>query len=294
MEDQKTASNQLETVAVVTGGAGGIGLGCARRLGRGHRLLLADVSAERLAEAATELESDGATVDTATCDVSDPDSVAALVEQARSLGPVAALGHAAGILFGEGVDAKRIIEVNLGGTMRLLDAFAAPLGETGGAAVLIASIAGHRRFAREYDRLLESADHDGVLAALFEAGVAEMTPRGAYAVAKRGMIVQSELRARAWGEHGARIATISPGLIVDTAMGAGAAAGVSSTFADNSASRRAGTTRDVAAAMAFLSSADAGFVTGCDLIVDGGQHAGANRSFSDPLRAAWHSYPTAD
>jgi NAD(P)-dependent dehydrogenase (short-subunit alcohol dehydrogenase family) len=294
MEAMTDTEVPCDTVAVVTGGAGGIGRACARRLGEEHRLLVADVSAAALEDAASDLEAGGALVTTAVCDISDPASVAALAEQAGALGPVAVLGHAAGILFGEGVDARRIVEVNLGGTMRLLDAFAAPLGEAGGAAVLVASIAGHRRFAREYDPLLEDVDHDAVLAALFKAGVAEMTPRGGYAVAKRGMIVQAELRARDWGERGARITTISPGLIVDTPMGAGSAAGVSSTFAGNSGTRRDGNTRDIAAAMAFLASAEASFATGCDLIVDGGQVAGANRSFSHPLRAAWHAYPTAD
>ncbi|MBV9487903.1 MAG: SDR family NAD(P)-dependent oxidoreductase, partial [Frankiaceae bacterium] len=89
--------SEARTVAVITGGAGGMGLATAKIMGTNHRLLLSDVSDDRLDAAVAELRAAGVDADATRCDVTDGDSVRALVERARSLGEVVAVVHTAGV-----------------------------------------------------------------------------------------------------------------------------------------------------------------------------------------------------
>ena len=123
-------------IAVITGGSSGMGLECARRLAARHRLVLADINAAGLAAAAAELTAAGASVTTVTVDVTDPASVGHLAETARSLGPLDALVHAAG-LSPTMADGRRIMAVNLAGTALIERAFL-KLAGPGTVAVLIA------------------------------------------------------------------------------------------------------------------------------------------------------------
>ena len=131
----------MERVSVITGGAGGIAQACAARLAERGPVLLADVDRERL-------EALGADVHTAVCDVTDPASLTALAERAAELGPLGALVHTAGLAPPAPHDPRRVLEVNLAGTARVLDAFV-ELAQPGTVAVCIASLAGHRAFAAD-------------------------------------------------------------------------------------------------------------------------------------------------
>ena len=231
----------------------------ARRSGPGparrHR------ARDRLEEAARAL---GGDVHTAVCDVTDPASVAALADAASALGPLGALVHTAGLAPPAPHDPRRVLDVNLAGTARVLDAFV-ELAVPGTVAVCIASLAGHRAFAADYDELLADPLAPDLYDRLDGADVLRT-----YSISKRGVMLECRRRAAQWGAKGARIVSVSPGLVVDTSIGQAAATIHAGAYADQSALKRAGMAADIAGAVAFLTSEDASYVTGCDLLVDGG------------------------
>jgi NAD(P)-dependent dehydrogenase (short-subunit alcohol dehydrogenase family) len=211
---------ETQRVAVITGGGGGIGLACARALGAaGHRLLLGDVDAGRLDAAAHALEGEGRSVECVPCDVADPDAVRRLADASAGAGELACLVHTAG-LSPAMADGARIFDVNLVGTARLLEAFL-PLAGPGAAAVCIASQAGHLAASAatpEIDAVLDEPLRSDFRERLAGMGPELATAAAAYALSKRGVIRLAARAAPAWGERGARIVSLSPG-IIDTGMG---------------------------------------------------------------------------
>jgi NAD(P)-dependent dehydrogenase (short-subunit alcohol dehydrogenase family) len=254
-------------VAVITGGSSGMGLECAFRLGRGHRLLIADINAARLDAAAAALRDAGCIVATAVADITSPPQVTELAATARSMGRLGVLVHAAG-LSPSMADGKRILDVNLRGTALVERGFL-PLARAGTAVVLIASTAGHNEpYASRNDAALKTPlaeDFFGLLAADLK------TPEGAYSISKRGVILYCETVAREWGAAGARINTVSPGM-VETPMGRQEFANqpLMKTMLDMTPLKRWGRAEDIAAAIEFLISEQASFITGTDLRIDGG------------------------
>jgi NAD(P)-dependent dehydrogenase (short-subunit alcohol dehydrogenase family) len=253
-------------VSVVTGGAGGIAHACARRLADRGPVLLADFAPDRLEAAAAAL---GGDVHTAVCDVADPESVAALAGAAAELGPFGVLVHTAGLAPPAPHEPRRVLDVNLAGTARVLEAFV-ELATPGSVAVCIASLAGHRAFAAEHDELLADPLAPDLYDRLQAAGATRDDVLATYSVSKRGVILECRRRAAAWGAKGARIVSVSPGLVLDTSIGQAAATIHAGAYVEQSAAKRAGVAADIAGAVAFLTSDDAAYVTGCDLLVDGG------------------------
>jgi NAD(P)-dependent dehydrogenase (short-subunit alcohol dehydrogenase family) len=276
-----------KNVAVIIGGAGTIGLACAERLAE-HQLLLADSSEERLAEAAARLRQEGAVVSTHTLDITDTDSVAGLAAAADELGTLRVLVNSAG-LSGAQADGPTIVRVNLLGTLLVLDAFER-LVTDGTVGVMIASVGGHRSFARHFDSILAGAGGDDVMDRLDAAGALGLHPRAAYAISKRGVILQVEVRSGDWGARGGRLISVSPGLIGDSTMGA--LVGAAAAYPDISAMGRAGYNREIAAVVAFMCSSEASYVTGVDLLVDGGTRAGTDWRIPTEARLRWHGPPS--
>jgi NAD(P)-dependent dehydrogenase (short-subunit alcohol dehydrogenase family) len=272
-------NQQEEAVFVITGGAGGMGRACARRLGKRGLLLLADVVADPLERAAHQLRAEGLRVETQRCDVSQGESVQALAEKAYALGSLGGIAHTAG-LSPTMANWQQIIEVDLVGTVRLLNAFL-PLAEQDTAVVCIASMAGHlrgQRLASEQaalDAILDEPLHPDLLARLEPVmttapGAKEQSDL-AYALAKYGVIRLCQREAFAWGQRGARLVSLSPG-IIQTSMGQQELAQqpMMQTLIAQTPLRRQGKPEEIASAVDFLVSADASFITGCDLLVDGG------------------------
>jgi len=168
---------------------------------------------------------------------------------------------------------ERIMEVNLGGSARVLRHFM-PLMRPGGAAVCFASIAGHLAGAVDPALLTLLADTvpEGFGARIAAALPAEQRISGmAYALSKLGILKLIEARCTEWGQRGARLCSVSPGLI-DTPMGA--LERQASPQADEAVKAapiaRLGSAEEVANVVAFLVSPQASYVTGADLLVDGG------------------------
>jgi NAD(P)-dependent dehydrogenase (short-subunit alcohol dehydrogenase family) len=255
------------SIAVVTGGSSGMGLACAYRLGRRHALVLADINRTGLEAATAELRAAGCSVTPIAVDITQPDSVSNLAETTRSLGRFDVLVHAAG-LSPNMAGGRRILEVNLVGTALVERAFL-PLAGAHTAAVLIASTAGHMgSFAERNEAALRNP-----LGKDFWAHVAQAleSPESAYSLSKRGVILYCEAVAPEWGARGARITTVSPGMI-KTPMGELEFANqpLMKNMLEMTPIQRWGGADEIAAAVEFLVSEGASFITGTDLRVDGG------------------------
>ncbi len=261
------------SISVVTGGGGDMGLACARRLlARGDRVLLVELDAERLARAAASLARDGAAPETACCDLADPAAIPALAARAAGLGRLRALVHTAGLspTLGTG---ERIFAVNLVASARLLQHFL-ELAGPGSCALLIASQAGHFAAAgasTELRALLEDPLHSDLLQKLAALDRNLLHPGIAYGASKLGVIRLAVREAPAWGARGARVVSLSPG-IIDTGMGRReyAAQPFMRTMVERTPLGRMGRAEEIAAAAEFLCSDQASFITGTDLLVDGG------------------------
>ena len=258
-------------VIVVTG-AGGMGSAIARRIGTGSTVLLADVDDGLLEVEVRSLTAVGYDVVSHIVDVSRQESVDSLAAEAAARGPVTAVVHTAGLSPVQApVDA--IMRVDLLGTALMLDAFGAVIS-SGGAGVFISSMAGtmatldpgfERRLATTPTRQLLD------LAELAPGAVAD--PETAYVVAKRANQVRVAAASLAWGRRGARVNSISPGVIA-TPMGAseleGPSGQVMQAMIAGGATGRIGTPEDIAGVVDFLVGRDAGYITGTDVLVDGG------------------------
>lgn len=248
------------TVAVVTGAASGMGRSCVERVrSLADVVVAADLQAPSL---------DG-TVGVA-CDVSDPAAVAALAATVREHGPFRALVHAAGISPTMG-DARRVLEIDLVGTQLLLDAFE-PLVVAGSAAVCFASSAAYQigpYVSDEQAVLLRDPLAPGFLDRAVDAAGGDSGI--AYALAKVGVIRAAERAAVRWGKNGGRVNSLSPGLI-DTPMGRQelAAQPVMQQMLASTPLGRMGTADELAAVAGFLVSDEASFLSGIDVLVDGG------------------------
>jgi NAD(P)-dependent dehydrogenase (short-subunit alcohol dehydrogenase family) len=260
---------------LVTGAGGGIGLACARSLAGLGSLWLEDLDERRLVAAQRALASEGIPARTVAGDLCDPGHVAALAAAVAQAGGLRALAHAAGI-SPTMADARRVFEVDLVATVRLVDALTPEL-RPGAAAVLVASQAGHlvaSAATPAIDAILDAplaADAFERLVAI--AGALASAPGGAYGLAKRGVQRLAVARAAGFGAAGARIVSLSPGLI-NTGMGraerAAQGRATEAIVARTAAGQRLGRPEEVAAVAAFVCSDAASFVTGVDWLVDGG------------------------
>lgn len=267
-------------VAVVTG-AGGMGRAIARRVGSGRRVLIADFDEAALDAAADLLRGEGHDVSAEVVDVSDHRMVAALADAAAGMGRVTHVAHTAGLSPVQ-APTEAILRVDLVGVAHVLDEFARVVAP-GGAGVVISSMAGHMAagWPPDQERALATTPARELLSLPFLVPEALGDPGSAYVLAKRATILRVQAAAAGWGERGARINSISPG-VISTPMGRQELAGESGeqmrAMVDLSATKRLGTPDDIAAVAAFLLDPQAGFVTGTDLLVDGGVVAALHAS----------------
>lgn len=253
-------------------GVGGMGLAIARRVGSGRTVLLADFNEVTLGTAADTLRGEGHDVRTQVVDVSERSSVASLADAAAELGHVSHIAHTAG-LSPEQAPTEAILRVDLLGVAIVLDEFARVVAD-GGAGVVIASMGGHMLgFTAEQENVVAATPTDELLALSFLEPEVLGDPGAAYALAKRANILRVQAAAGAWGERGARINSISPG-VISTPMGQQELSGESGQrmrgMIGISATKRVGTPDDIASAAEFLLDPRSGFITGTDLLVDGG------------------------
>jgi NAD(P)-dependent dehydrogenase (short-subunit alcohol dehydrogenase family) len=259
------------THVIVLIGAGSIGQAIARRVSAGKHILLADLRQENADAAAKTLSEAGFEVTTAAVDVSSRASVEALVQKATGLGEVFGVIHAAGVSPSQATP-ETILKVDLYGTALVLETFGNVIAR-GGAGVVIASQSGHRLppLTTEQNEALATTPVEKLLALPMLAQVKDSLH--AYQISKRGNSLRVMAEAVRWGKRGARVNTISPGIII-TPLAKDELSGPRGAgyrrMLEISPAGRAGTPDEVGTVGALLMGADGAFITGSDFLMDGG------------------------
>jgi NAD(P)-dependent dehydrogenase (short-subunit alcohol dehydrogenase family) len=262
----------MNSVIVVIG-AGSIGQAIARRVSAGKHVLLSDLRQENADAAAKVLRDAGFVVSTAIVDVSSRKSVHALVETATAIGSITGLIHAAGVSPTQATPAT-ILKVDLYGTALVLEEFGNVIAADG-SAVVIASQSGHRlpALTPEQDKALATTPADELLALPMLQPDRVTDPLNAYQIAKRGNSLRVMAEAVRWGKRGARVNTISPGIII-TPLARDELTGPRGPgyrrMIELCPAGRAGTRDEVGSVAALLKGPDGAFITGSDFLMDGG------------------------
>lgn len=268
----------MTRTAVITGGTGGMGMATARILGADHRIVLVDLDQARIDASVAELSAAGIDAAGTVADITDRASVERALDFAEAGGHhVRAVVHTAGVSPQMG-PAQFVARINAIGTVNVNQAFLARTTE-GDVLVNVASVAGHglpkvlvpsRAFPKAetdpaaFEKIIVRRSR--ILGKKLHSGLA-------YSFSKAFVIWYSRKSAAAFGARGARIVSVSPGSF-DTAMGKLEADHGASDLLKVSAIKRFGKPEEIAAVLAFCASEEPGYLTGTDVLVDGGTRAG--------------------
>jgi len=264
--------DKLKEVIVVIG-AGSIGQAIARRVSAGKLVLLADLRLESAQAAAKTLVDAGFEVQTAQVDVTSRDSVQSLVTTATALGNVTGVIHAAGVSPSQATP-EVILKVDLYGTALVLELFGNVV-TAGGSAVVIASQSGHRlpALTAQENKALATTPTEELLALPFLQPSNIKDSLHAYQLSKRGNSLRVMAEAVRWGKRGARVNTISPGIIITPLANdelKGPRGPGYRNMIEKCAVGRAGTPDEVGDIGAMLMGPEGAFITGSDFLMDGG------------------------
>lgn len=258
---------------IVILGAGGIGEAIARRQGAGRTVLLADNNAEVLETARSRMENSGYEVEAQVVDVTARASVEALANRANELGAVALMVNTAGLSPNMAAPDK-VLAVDLYGVALVFDVFE-PVIAPGGSGIVISSMAGHMpaHLPREEEDLLAFTPTEELLSLPMLQADRVPDSMVAYGLAKHANHLRVQAACLTWGERGARVNSVSPGIIstplarheFDSPSGPIYRAMIAA-----SPAKRLAPAEEVANAVAWLSGPEASFVTGSDLLIDGG------------------------
>jgi NAD(P)-dependent dehydrogenase (short-subunit alcohol dehydrogenase family) len=254
-------------------GAGSIGQAIVRRVSAGKHILLADIRRENADAAAKTLSDAGFNVTTAVVDVTSRASVHALAGVAKTLGEVVGVIHAAGVSPSQALP-DVILKVDLYGTALVLEEFGNIIAD-GGAGIVIASQSGHRLppLSVEQNAALATTPVEELLHLPMLQPDQVKDSLHAYQLSKRGNSLRVMAEAVRWGKRGARVNTISPGIIITPLANdelKGPRGPGYRRMMEVSAAGRAGTPDEVGTVGALLMGADGAFITGSDFLMDGG------------------------
>ncbi len=271
----KETTDMSKSVMLLTG-AGQIGMAIARRMGYGMRIVIGDrnmANAEAIARTMSEAGFDTMAVQ---MDLSSRESIQHLLAVAQEQGDIRMLVNAAGVSPSQ-APIEAILRVDLYGTAVLLEEVGRVIAP-GGVGVTISSQSGHRMPALtpEQDEALATTPAEQLLALdlLQPANIRDTLH--AYQLAKRCNVKRVMAEAVKWGERGARINSISPGIIV-TPLALDEFRGPRGDFYKNMFAKcpagRPGTADEVANVAELLMSDRGAFITGADFLADGGATA---------------------
>ncbi len=263
-------NEQKAVVALL--GAGSMGTAIVRRIAAGKKILLGDISEKALERVGEDFSRCGYDVETMVVNALDKDSVKAFAKKAAELGPVMHFIDTAGASPNQ-ANPEHIVDLDMVGTGYAVDAFGEVMAE-GGSGLIISSQAAYMYpIPNEVELQLVNTPTEQLKDVPFIQEVAMQNSGFAYMIAKRMNHLQAQrAAATSWRKRRARINTISPGVIVTPlaydefrASGEGYQAMI-----DASAAQRTGTSDEIAEVAAFLLGEHARFITGTDLLVDGG------------------------
>lgn len=255
-------------------GAGSIGQAIIRRVSAGKHIVLADYSLDNAHRAARTLENAGYECSTIKCDLGSREDILALVEYATGKGEVMNVVNAAGVSPSQAPVAE-ILRVDLYGTSVLIEEFGKVIGE-GGSCVVISSQSGHRLPAlpQEQNDALAMTATEKLLDLPFLRAIDDTLK--AYQYSKRCNVLRVMAEATRWGKRGATINSISPGIII-TPLANDELHGPRKDgylkMIEGMPARRAGTPDEVGDLAEFLMSSRGRFISGTDILIDGGTTA---------------------
>ena len=253
-------------------GAGSMGTAIVRRIAAGKKILLGDISEKNLEKVSHDFQYSGYDVETMIVNALEKDSVEAFAKKAASLGPVMYFIDTAGASPNQ-AKPEHIIALDMVGTGYAVDAFGKVMAP-GGAGLIISSQTGYMHpIPYEIEQELLNTPTEQLMDVPYIKDEAMQNSGWAYMIAKRVNHLQAmKAAATTWKARRARINTLSPGIIVTPlAYDEFAAAGEGyQRMIDASAAERVGTSDEIAEAGAFLLGEHAGFITGTDLLIDGG------------------------
>lgn len=255
-------------------GTGSIGLAIVRRVAAGKHIVLADYRAEHAQEAAKTLENAGFECSTIRADLGSRDDIQAVVSEALKWGEIKYIINAAGVSPSQ-ASISEILRVDMAGTSILLEEFGKVIAE-GGSGIIISSQSGHRLPAlpQEQNDALATGSPEQLLELDFIKAIDNTLK--AYQYSKRCNVLRVAYEASRWGKRGATINAISPGIIItplaNDELHGPRAKGYLDMIASSPAGR-AGTPDEVGELAAFLMSSRGRFISGTDILIDGGTTA---------------------
>jgi NAD(P)-dependent dehydrogenase (short-subunit alcohol dehydrogenase family) len=258
---------------IVIIGSGGIGQAIARRQGFGKIVLLADNNPNVLEATAQALTHASYRVETQSVDVTTRVSVQALADKAAALGSVKQVINTAG-LSPNMASAEKVLEVDLYGVALVFDVFETVIAP-GGCGIVISSMAGHMpaHLPRDQEDALANTPTEELLTLPFLSKETVRDSMQAYGLAKKANHLRVQAASLSWGERGARVNSISPGIIATPLAQhemASESGPIYRAMIAASPAKRMASAEEVAAAAAFLLGPEASFITGSDLLMDGG------------------------
>lgn len=262
-----------EKVAVLLG-AGSIGQAIIRRVGAGKHIVLADYNTQNILAAAKTLEDAGFTCSKMQTDLGSKESIIELVQFAQSKGEVTNVVNAAGVSPSQ-ASVQLILQVDLYGTSVLLEELGKVISE-GGSGIVISSQSGHRlgNLPQEQSDLLATTPVDELLQLPFLTEITDTLK--AYQYSKRCNVLRVMYEATRWGKRGATINSISPGIIITPLANdelRGPRGEGYRKMLQASPAGRAGTPDEVGDLAEFLMSSRGRFISGADILIDGGTTA---------------------
>lgn len=266
---------QKKDVMLLTG-AGQIGIAIARRMGYGMKIIIGDKQLENAETIADIMNKAGFDAVPVAMDLSSRDSIKEMIAEAKKIGEIKMLVNAAGVSPSQ-ASIETILKVDLYGTAVLLEEVGKVIAE-GGVGVTISSQSGHRMPALtpEQDRLLAMTPADNILSLEMLQPENIKDTLHAYQMAKRCNVKRVMAESIKWGKRGARINSISPGIIV-TPLAIDEFNGPRGDFYKNMFAKcpagRPGTADEVANVAELLMRPKGAFITGADFLIDGGATA---------------------
>lgn len=257
-------------------GAGQIGMAIARRIGYGKKIVVGDKNLENANTIAKIMNDAGFDVEAIECDISSRESILNLIKKGQEYGEIAMLINSAGVSPSQ-APIERILNVDLYGTAVLLEEVGKVI-KVGGTGVTISSQSGHRmeQLGAVIDEQLATTPTEELLKLDVLQPENIRDTLHAYQLAKRCNEKRVMAESVKWGERGARVNSISPGIIV-TPLAIDEFNGIRGDFYKNMFAKcpagRPGTADEVANVAELLMTDKGAFITGADFLIDGGATA---------------------
>lgn len=265
----------MKNICIVTGGGSGMGLEAAKLIGKEQKIILVGRTVSKLENAIAELTALGIEAEAFPADVSDRASVEALAKHASAQGTIKTIVNAAGVSPNM-TDGKKIFTINAVGPINMTEVFA-PLMGAGGCILHVSSMSAYMLPSTSipvpvYELSLQGAD--AFLAGaerMLESMPAEVQAGSAYTISKNFVVWYTARMAVKYGKTGLRIVSISPGTFA-TPMGEIEGENAAN-FALQGALGRVGQPEEIARMMAFMVSDECSYLSGVDILYDGGSIA---------------------